>query len=145
MYYSGELTKVPAAVLEASAKLWSEIDTVACWIDEKCVREASAETDLKTLGESYFRWCTANRAPPIINHTLGKRLRFAKFTSRKSNGPTLFAGIRLKTTAEESAPKPAEGDIPHKPAASETNAYSDTIQTPVTLAAPPRSYEGLTK
>jgi P4 family phage/plasmid primase-like protien len=137
-FYAGGLRKaqIPEAVLNSTAELWANIDVSAQWIESDCVKDASVKIDGRILCAAYSEWCKENRVPEIGRHSFFGKLRLAGFKSKKSNGRTLFFGLRLKNEVEKQTYEyTEEAPIPRKPPVTEISSYNGVV--PLSVAAEP--------
>lgn len=86
-------------IVAAGNEYRHDCDLLGQWIDEKCELATGAETDIADLYRSFKFWCEDSGRHTPTKQWLGKQLSERKFTSRKSNGKVLWAGIKLRSSS----------------------------------------------
>jgi putative DNA primase/helicase len=86
---------MPMRVREASLAYREATDVLAEWVDERCHIDDAAESDSSDLYGSYRLWSESSGHRPLAKRTFTSSLMDRGFRSRKSNGRTRIAGIRL--------------------------------------------------
>lgn len=90
------LADVPAVVATETASYQTEQDTLGQWLDEAAERNAVCEVASNELYANYRLWAIESGLRPASKVSLGRRLGERGFRSRRSNGQTLWIGLRLK-------------------------------------------------
>ncbi|QSB00580.1 hypothetical protein JWZ98_18230 [Methylomonas sp. EFPC1] len=89
------LADIPATIKQATGDYQEEQDLIGRWLAECCRLSPSAETSSTAIYSNYKQWCIDNGLRPASNVALGRRLGERGFSSRSSNGKTLWAGLGL--------------------------------------------------
>jgi len=107
----------PEQVTQATAGYRSEMDTLAAFIDDECVRHYSAEVPASPLYNAYQDWCADNGERPETQKRFGMRLRergFESFTfsSGAHRGRKGWRGIGLRDNRPDDGPDGPPDDPP---------------------------------
>ena len=89
---------MPKRVRDASLAYREASDVLGEWVQERCGLEDAAETDSIDLYTSYRLWAESCGHRPFVKRTFTVRLTDRGLKLRKSNGRTIFTGIRLRAT-----------------------------------------------
>jgi len=87
----------PEKVKNATADYLAEMDVIAPFIEDCCVKEPSAKTTSKNLYEAYRTWCDANGEHPLKSNIFGKRLEEKGFESYRTGSGRGRKGLALMT------------------------------------------------
>jgi len=87
------LADVPAVIKQATGDYQEEQDLIGRWLAECCRLSPSLETSSTEIYSNYKQWCIDNGLRPASNVSLGRRMGERGFSSRPSNGKTLWAGL----------------------------------------------------
>lgn len=89
------LSDIPSAIQNSTAEYQSEQDLIGQWLSECCQTDKSAESDRKGLYANYKAWAADNGFRQMSSNSFSRRLGEHGFTSRKSNGKTIWQGLAL--------------------------------------------------
>jgi P4 family phage/plasmid primase-like protien len=87
------LADIPDAIRHATNQYKDDQDLIGKWIESCCILGASHETSSVELYASYKCWCLDNGLRPVSSMRLGRSLSERGFSSRRSNGKSLWSGI----------------------------------------------------
>lgn len=88
----------PLKVQAATEEYREDMDSIGTFLSECCVTEPTAKVPVRTLYETYVRWCQENGETPMKQRMLGKRLKERGFQQEKSTGGRMaWYGLRLST------------------------------------------------
>jgi phage/plasmid-associated DNA primase len=92
-YQNGRKLQLPQIVMDATGDYITEPDSVACWIEESCLRQGS--TNRTELFGSYQQFCIEAGADAGLKKqfylTLGKK----GFRAKMIKGSRMFEGLQL--------------------------------------------------
>jgi putative DNA primase/helicase len=91
----------PKVVTEAIDEYRSEQDRLGQFLDDRCLRDASATTFTGELYVDYCKWAKEKGLKAWADITLGMRLGDAGFKAVQVDGRRARAGLKLKPTAEQ--------------------------------------------
>lgn len=98
-YLAGGL-RAPRAVIDATQGYAHDQDTVARFVEERCV--LVAESDVTKLREAYERWCYEEGSPAVSARRFTQELRRFEVESVKGGkGRRIYRGISLDVPPEE--------------------------------------------
>lgn len=103
------LGDVPATIKQATGDYQDEQDLVGRWLAECCRQSPSLETSSTEIYSNYKQWCIDNGLKPASNISLGRRLGERGFSSRRSSGSTLWAGLAVNDASYSDSYKTARG------------------------------------
>ncbi|TPQ27632.1 phage/plasmid primase, P4 family [Methylomonas koyamae] len=92
------LKDTPETIRMATADYRDEQDIIGQWIEERCSCGSPTETAGNELFESYKSWCASNGLNASNAKTFGRRLSERGFDRRRSNGRTIWIGIKPDTS-----------------------------------------------
>ena len=98
----------PASVNEATERYFADSDVLDCWLDERCLQEANAQTFTRPLFGSWREWAEHNNEPIGNEAEFVERLEargFERFRSSKGRG---FHGVGLRNHFPENSVVEAE-------------------------------------
>lgn len=87
------LADIPATIKEATADYKEDQDLIGAWLADCCQITNQCEGLSTTLYNSYKFWCDTNGLMKSSNRVFGRRLAERGFTSRRSNGLSVWAGV----------------------------------------------------
>ncbi len=90
------LADVPAVVAAETAGYQIEQDVIGQWLAEETTADAFNEVPTAEVYASYRHWAIESGLRPASKVSLGRRLGERGFRSRRTNGQTLWIGLRLK-------------------------------------------------
>lgn len=98
----------PRAVLEHVQAYRREMDTLAAFVEERCVLEPGASVERRDLYIAYGRWCEENGYTPWKQPTFTRKLGDRRFDGKKLEtskveGERKWIGLRLRLTAAGSS------------------------------------------
>lgn len=97
----------PGRVRRATEQYRTEMDDVALFLKECCVREPNLRTQAKTLFDAYLRWAECEGRVPFSPTKFGQRLTESGLEKKKSSGiQYLGVGVRREWEPWESKNKP---------------------------------------
>jgi putative DNA primase/helicase len=82
-------------IVEATADYRQNENTVAQFVEEMCVRDATAEERAKDLFDTYVKWAEDRKEYVMSQTRFGTGLAALGFGKRKSDGKIVIIGIRL--------------------------------------------------
>ena len=85
----------PPVVVAATAGYREEMDTLAAFLAECCEIDRMARIEARDLYGAYKEWASAAGEPVASQRALGMRLAERGLESTKSNGRTIWLGVRL--------------------------------------------------
>lgn len=102
----------PDEVHAAVASYRSEMDTLAAFLNDRCIVMTGARASAKELFESYKAWCEASGERPITQRMLGMRLKERGFENRRAGaqGAFVWFGIGISDGQEFQADFSEDGD-----------------------------------
>jgi putative DNA primase/helicase len=92
----------PAEVTEATNEYRLEMDSLAIFLNEKCVLKANTRVQASELYGEYRKWCEINGEQPVSNKVFGSRLKEKGFEKRTINGRNWYFGVGLLESGIES-------------------------------------------
>ena len=69
--------------------------TVGAWLEQRCHKDPTAETDAGKLYVDYREWADEAGERPVTRQRLGRSLADRGFSKRKSGGHVWYRGISL--------------------------------------------------
>jgi P4 family phage/plasmid primase-like protien len=87
------LADIPATIKAATADYKEDQDLIGAWLADCCQLTNQCEGLSTTLYNSYKFWCDTNGLMKSSNKVFGRRLAERGFTSRRSNGISVWAGV----------------------------------------------------
>lgn len=88
----------PLKVQAATEEYREDMDSIGAFLAECCVIDPTAKAPVKTLYETYVRWCQENGEPPMKQRMLSKRLKERGFRQDKSTGGRMaWYGLGVST------------------------------------------------
>ena len=87
------LADIPATIKAATADYKEDQDLIGAWLADCCQVTNQCEGLSTTLYTSYKFWCDTNGLMKSSNRVFGRRLAERGFTSRRSNGVSVWAGV----------------------------------------------------
>jgi putative DNA primase/helicase len=93
---------LPPQVQRATAHYRGEMDPLAIFLKDCCVRAPSAEATVRALYETYVQWCADNGELPCSKRLLGSRLRERGLkVHRGTGGVRSWRGLGLRGDPEQ--------------------------------------------
>lgn len=88
---------IPDEVKSATDAYRTEMDTLAAFLNDRCILGLDEHVSAKALYEAYKAWCEASGERPVTQRMLGTRLREREFQSRRAgaNGGYVWSGLGL--------------------------------------------------
>ena len=86
----------PAAVREATAEYRSEMDTIAAFLEDRCVIEPRASLSAKDLYAAYLDWCSENNEKAASQRTLGLKLKDRGFRNNRRRAGIVWDGLGMR-------------------------------------------------
>lgn len=91
----------PPVVVAATAGYREEMDTLAAFLGECCEVDRAGRVEARDLYGAYKEWAAAAGEPAASQRALGMRLTERGLENRKSNGRTVWLGLRLTQYSEQ--------------------------------------------
>jgi putative DNA primase/helicase len=85
----------PAAVSDATSSYRISNDSIAAFIDDRCLLNPHTHVVSADLWSAWETWCHANSQPPGTNRMLKAAMQARGVTYSRSNGRSRFHGIGL--------------------------------------------------
>lgn len=89
------LADTPKIVAAETATYQAEQDVIGQWLTEETARDPMSEVQSSDLYASYRAWAIESGLKPASRVSLGRRLGERGFRSRRTNGQTVWIGLRL--------------------------------------------------
>ncbi|MCX7102761.1 MAG: phage/plasmid primase, P4 family [Methylobacter sp.] len=89
------LADIPKTIKDATAEYKDDQDLIGGWLAECCQLNPTQECVSTVLYNSYKYWCEINGLMKSSNRVFGRRLSERGFTSRRSNGASVWAGVGI--------------------------------------------------
>lgn len=90
------LADTPKVVAAETANYQLEQDVIGHWLEEETERNLICEVGTNELYASYHTWAIESGLRPASKVSLGRRLGERGFRSRRTNGRTVWLGLKLK-------------------------------------------------
>jgi P4 family phage/plasmid primase-like protien len=94
------LADIPVTIKAATADYKEDQDLIGAWLADCCQITNQCEGLSTTLYNSYKFWCDTNGLMKSSNKVFGRRLAERGFTSRRSNGISVWAGVGVLSSAK---------------------------------------------
>ncbi len=116
MEWQREGLRPPAAVLAATDEYRQEMDTLAAFISERCVKGPNLNVQAKPLYDAYKDWCEENGERYENNNTFSRQLTERGYEREKGKHVRYF-GLALRPDDDDpggllTPPEPPEDDAP---------------------------------
>jgi putative DNA primase/helicase len=89
--------KPPAIVLDATAKYLAAEDSIGCWIEDHCLKDARRWSACGSLFADWIAWCKENGVREGSQKQFAQNLETHGFVSLRRREARGFAGVGLKT------------------------------------------------
>ena len=99
---------VPDEVINATREYESEQDTFSMFLEEKCVRVASARVLSLALYREYKTWAEEHGEAAASHKTFASLMSERAFVKTKTKVGALYSGIGLRTEEHCDSPKAAQ-------------------------------------
>lgn len=90
------LADTPKVIAAETANYQLEQDVIGQWLEEETERNLICEVGTNELYASYRTWAIESGLRPASKVSLGRRLGERGFRSRRTNGRTVWLGLKLK-------------------------------------------------
>ena len=84
---------IPKKVLESTLDYRQEMDTIECFIEDKCQFEPNQISSVSNVYEQYREWCLANGKQPNTKVQFGKSLSKKGFDQRRTSAGRYWQGL----------------------------------------------------
>ncbi len=91
----------PKTVSDAVQSYRSDMDTVARFLQEACVKETGTTVPVADLFKAYQEWCAANGEQALTKNTFGRALRDRGHEQIRGSAERLWKGLRLKRLEDD--------------------------------------------
>ena len=100
----------PSLVMDATAEYKSDSDVMQRFLDECCFRGEGFSSRSRALYQAFVKWANSTGDPSMNETAFGRRMREKGFEKRHTERGSVYSGIAVKRSADESLRIPRDGD-----------------------------------